>query len=360
MDALYLHVPHRLAHPSAFVAAACHEMELCAEPPFTDAPVRMLYVGGGRPSHLSPSALRTLVDACRQSFDASRLEEVTVELHPSDASAGVCEALRNLGITRLSIEGRSFVDAELQAVEMSYSAADLRQTLNHALETGFDSVSVDLMFGGPHQSLSTWKASLQRAVDLRVPHVTLHELDAGEGTPREDEVRADCFAFAMTFLRAKGYEQYELTHFARPGHHSRYQSHVYAHGNVLGLGPGAESFWWPERDSGTTAERWSNVTNVAAYVERLHDDEAPVARRETLDRPALAREYILLRLRTNDGLDLAVLENRYDCPLRRKKHDTLERLAAEGLIHHDPPHVRLTERGRLLTDAITQRLIHEG
>jgi len=340
------------------MTAVRREMEHYAEPPFTDAVIRTLYVGGGRPSRLPPSALRTLIEACRHTFDAAAFEEVTVEVHPADASPVVLDALRALGSTRLSI-GRSVVDTELQTEEASSPAEDLRQTVRLAQDTGFESVSVDLTFGGSEPSLSNWKSCLQRAVDLQLPHVTLHELDASEGAPHDDEVRADCFAFAMTFLRAKGYEQYELTHFARPGHRSQYQAHVYAHGNVLGLGPGAESFWWPDPDSDTTAARWSNVADVTAYVERLHDDRTPLARREPLDRPALAREYLLLRLRTNDGLDLTVLENRYDYPLRREKHDTLQRLAAEGLINDDASHVRLTARGRLLADAVTQRLIRD-
>jgi coproporphyrinogen III oxidase-like Fe-S oxidoreductase len=360
VTALYLHVPSQSVDAATFAAAVRHELEHYAKPPFTGAAVQTIYVGGGRASRLPPSALRTLLDACREALAASAVKETTLELHPSDASQEYLAALRRLGITRLSVEGRSFVDTELQGAGASHSTKDLRTVLRRVRATGFESVSVDLVFGGPNQSLSTWKTSLHRAVDQRVPHVTLHEGEAERPLRHGDDKEADHFAFAMTFLGAKGYEQYELTHFARPGHRSRYQEHVYAHGNVLGLGPGAESFWWPDRGSATTAERWSNVTDVATYVERLQNDETPVAQRETLDRPALAREYILLRLRTNEGLDLHVLDDRYDCSLRRGTRATLKRLGTEGLIQDTPTRIRLTARGRLLTDAITRRLIREA
>jgi oxygen-independent coproporphyrinogen-3 oxidase len=194
-------------------------------------------------------------------------------------------------------------------------------------------------------------------VALRVPHVTLHEETPPDDRDQND--RADRFAFAMQFLNAKGYAQYELTHFARPGHRSQYQEHVYAHGNVLGLGPGAESFWWAHRSDPSTAERWSNGTDVAAYVGHSRDGAGPVTHRTSLDQRALAQEYILLRLRTIDGLDLNLLDDRYNFPLRARRASTLERLADEGLIHDDPDHLRLTPRGRLLADAVTRELIRD-
>ncbi|MFB6099552.1 MAG: coproporphyrinogen-III oxidase family protein [Salinibacter sp.] len=361
MPALYLHVPvHRFPPPidaSTLTTALVREIEQHCPPPSTDRDHRTLYLGG-RPVRLLPSALRTLADTIRGHLGTAVLQEVTAERSPTDASSPNLDRLRDLGVTRLSIEGRSFADEELRATGAPHSAADLGRVLRRVRESGFQSTSVDLSFGGA-QSHATWKRSLQRAVDLRVPHLTLHEREH-TGGPDEERARADRFAFAMRFLDAKGYEQYELTHFARPGHRSCYQTHVYAHGNVLGIGPGAESFWWPDRSDPSTARRWSNVTDVAAYVDRLQNGEPPVVHQKDLDPTALAREYILLRLRTIAGLDLDVLEERYGVSLRDRRAATLDRLAAEGLIHDAPDRVRLTPRGRLLADAITQRLIRES
>lgn len=362
MAALYLHVPFRQSlspdDESAFTTAVIRETEHYARLPYTDASFRTLYLGGGRPSSLSESTLHALIEALRQRLPVETVEETTLELHPADASRSLLCALRDLGVTRLSIDARSFVDDELRATDAPHSAADLRRILHTARDAGFEHLSVDLALGDPKQSLSTWKTSLHRAVALRVPHVTLHERESTV-SPSDGEDHADCFAFAMTFLKAKGYEQYELTHFARPGHRSRYQTHVYAHGNVLGLGPGAESFWWTDRSDPSTARRWSNVSDAATYVQRLRNDASPIGQREDLDQTALAHEYILLRLRTSDGLDLNVLDDRHGVSLRDHRAATLDRLAADGLIHDDPDRVRLTSRGGRLADAVTRRLIRD-
>ena len=269
--------------------------------------------------------------------------EVTLELAPADATPAMLRELREIGVTRLSVSAASGRDVQWRAVD-------------RARDAGFDAVSVDLVFGGADSPLSRWKHTLYQAVDRALPHITLHE---AESPSADDEASADCFAFAMGFLRAKGYEQYELTHFARPGARSTYQEHVYAHGDVLGLGPGAESFWWPDRTAASTARRWSNVSDATTYVTRVREGASPVAHHEAFDWEALALEYILLRLRTSEGLDLAVLEDHYRCPLRDRRGDTLDRLMTNGLIHDDPARVRLTPRGRLLADAVTQRLIRK-
>ena len=374
MAGLYVQVPFRReprssdgasttvpgsAGESAFVEALSREADRYAQHPLTGAPISTLYVGSNRPSVLSPTLLDAIAGALRPVVDASEIPEATVELNPDNISLSCVNGLRQLGLTRVSVEALSLVPDDLRTVGAAPSIGDLPRTLRRVRRAGFETVSVDLSFGGTEHSLSHWKASLHRAVELRVPHIALHERDPSKVFEADQKERARRLGFAMRFLRAKGYEQYELTHFARPDHRSRHQENYYAHGNYLGLGPGAESFWWPDRTDPSTARRWSNVSAPAAYVDRLCSDTSLVAQRESLDCSALAREHMLLRLRTKAGLDLDVLRDRYGFPLRAHRASTLDRLAEEGLIHDDPDRVRLTDRGCLLADAITQRLIRE-
>lgn len=359
MAGLYVHIPshrnRRSTDRSAFVRALAREFDRSV-PHSIQESIRTVYVGG-RPSLRSLGPTDPIVDALRTTMDSDSIEEATVEITPPQVYPQHLNVLRQMGATRLSIEAISFVEDDLAAVDASYSVDELVGTIDRVWRRGFRSFSVDLHFGTPGQSLSNWKASLQRAVELRVPHIALHEFDPTDEPRVESEKRAECLAFAMTFLRAKGYERYELTHFARPRHRSRHQEHYYAHGNYLGLGPGAESFWWSDRSANTTALRWSNVDDTESYAECLTRGETPVAQRETVDRGALAREYVLLRLRTNEGLNLDVLDTQYGVDLSSRKSSTLQRLAEEGLIHDDPERVRLTHRGCLLADAITLRLL---
>jgi oxygen-independent coproporphyrinogen-3 oxidase len=194
-------------------------------------------------------------------------------------------------------------------------------------------------------------------VELRVPHLTLLEVPSPSNTEDTQEALADRLEFAMTFLQSEGYEQYELTHFAQPGHRSVHQEHYYAHGNQLGVGPSAESFWWTDRDRSAVGRRWTNVSDVARYADLLRQRYPPVAYRQTLDRRALAREYVLLHLRTDVGLDLAHLQEQYDLDLHAVKRVEIDSLRDHGLLTVENDTLRLTNRGRLLADGIAERLL---
>ncbi len=372
MAGLYIHVPfHRDPHVydeqyavpvdeadvSQFETALQRELLSYAQSYAEEEPITTAYVGGSRPSLLpvstAHSLLRTVVDV----FDASAFEEATAEVNPADATAGYLHRLRRLGFDRLSLDVLSFFPDDLQTLEAPHSAEDAVRALQQAREAGFETLSVDLLFGWTGQPLSHWKAVLRCAVEMNVPHLTIVEATAEEGPVVSDEARADRLEFAMTFLQSEGYDQYELTHFARPGHRSAHQEHYYAHGNYLGLGPTAESFWWVHREDGFAARRWSNVRDLDQYASLLDGRYPPVAFRRTLNRAELAHEYVLLRLRTSEGLDLDVLDRRYGVDLSSSRPDLLDRLQEENLIRVNEQILCLTNRGRLVADAIAKRLL---
>jgi oxygen-independent coproporphyrinogen-3 oxidase len=368
---LYIHVPyHKTSHRyddaytvdietadvSAFVDALQRELRSHARAYAQEEPVRTIYAGGGRPSLLSRRTVRSLLLTVVDVFDASSFEEATAELNPADATPAYLHALRRMGFDRLSLQGLSFFPEDLRAVGAPHSAEDVIRALRMAREAGFDDLSLDLCFGWPDQPLGHWRAVLQMAAEMDLPHLTISEVPSSTGPVAAEDARAHCLEFAMTFLQSKGYEQYELTHFARPGHRSVYQEQFYDHGNYLGLGPSAESFWWADR-SRTAARRWANVSDLDEYAALLEEGSSPVAFREALDRAALAEEYVLLRLRTLSGIDLDLLADRYGVNLRSEHGGLLDRLEEENRIHLEDGAVRLTNEGRLVADAITERLL---
>lgn len=371
MAGLYVHVPFRRAprphdegHTVAFSSAdlSAYETAVCRELTYyaceyaAEEPVTTVYVGGGRPSllplHTIQSILTTVVDV----FDASGFEEATTELNPADASPGYLRDLKHMGFDRLSIGVMSFFPEDLRATDAPHTADDAVRAIQLARETGFQNLSVDLLFGWAGQPMANWKAVLRQAVQMNLPHVTIMEVPATSAEEREGAL-AERLEFAITFLQSEGYEQYELTHFARPAHRSVHQETYYAHGNHLGIGPSAESFWWTDRASSPVARRWANVGNVEKYVQLLRQRYPPVAYRQTLEQTALAYEYILLRLRTNEGINLPLLDHQYGYDLEAQKSAELDRLQENGLIHREDRQVRLTNRGRLLADAVTKQLL---
>lgn len=358
-DEAYYVVTDR-THFSDFTAALSRELEYYVHQHTLEEPFTTVYVGGGRPSLLPLDAVHGLVRTGLDILDASAIEEATAEIHPADAHPRYLSGLRRLKFNRLSIEVLSFNDKDLSQVDAPHSAAEAKQGVVHAREAGFQELSVDLLFGWPTQSFSNWKATLQQAVALELPHLSLVEAPTEQNGHRAEVEQAKRLEYAMSFLRSEGYEQYELTHFALPNHRSVHQENYYTHGNHLGIGPGAQTFWWTHRTQNPLARRWSNVSDVQRYVDLLSNQYPPVSYRQTLDQTALAQEYVLLRLRTGEGLDLNVLENTYGYDLRAAEAPLLDRLGEEGLIHtNELEHIRLTQEGLLAADAITERLLPE-
>ncbi len=368
MAGLYVHVPFRRAARSTdesdyvvtdnpdvsqFETALCQELRYYAQDYADDEPMRTIYAGGGRPSLLPLSTVHAILTTLLDVFDASHFEEATAEINPADASLRYIHGLKRLGFDRLSLSVQSFFPDVLQALDAPHTAAEAIQTLKLAREANFETLSVDLLFGVPHQSLDTWEATLRQVVEMRVPHVTITEAPADEADT--EKKRAKQLKRAITLLQSEGYKQHELTHFAKPGHRSAHQKNYYEHGNYLGIGPSAESFWWPSRSD--RARRWTNVSDIERYADLLRQRYPPVSYRKTLAKTALAEEYILLRLRTRTGLDLNRLQTQYGLDLRAQKEEVLDRLIDENLIHDEEDTVRLTLQGRLVTDAITERLL---
>lgn len=367
MAGLYVHIPFRatpclyddspivLARPPhrSYLRAVQQEMAHYAQR--YAEPIRTVYFGGGRPSLLDLEALDTLLGAIRDHFAAADAEEVTLELNPADAAPQYLRGVRNLGVDRLSLDVMSFYAEDLSALQAPHSAVQAEAAIAAVHDAGFDRFSVDLLFGWAAQDPLHWKANLQKAVRLGAPHIAIQECTGDQLAEAPDAMRTDQYRFAVDFLTDHEYEHYEISHFARPGQRGLHNQRHWDHTNYLGLGPSAHSFWWDD----LPAHRWSNVRNLARYEALLRQRHRPTAQQTPLDLPALADEYVLLRLRTRDGLDLDTLRTRYGVDLQTRSAHLLERLVRDDYL--EPLHdrrVRLTERGMLLCDTVTQQLLH--
>ncbi len=390
MAGLYLHIPfcaRRCTYcdfyfvagdkaPAGFVEAALVEIDALGAQFGAAEPVETIYVGGGTPSRLPVSDLARLLDRLRTRFRADVLAELTVEVNPDDATPEYLRGLRGLGVTRLSVGIQSFFDDDLAWMNRAHDAAAARRVVDDVRAAGFESFSIDLIFGLPHQAFETWAANLERAVALDVPHISAYALTvepktalgravaASRETVPDDEVTAERFRWTMAYLRGHGYEHYEISSYARPGQRAVHNSRYWTHANYLGIGPSAHSFWWPRglgrSPVGRGARRWHTVPHLGRY-EAIARTGASVREDETaLTLTDLANEYVLLRLRTSDGLDLGHLEEAYGADLVTERVDEIAWLEAEGLTTLRGGVLRLTDEGKLVADAITERLMLEA
>ena len=383
MAGLYLHVPFcsqrcvycdfyfvttRTSH-APFVQALRTELDYYASKYGRREPIETIYFGGGTPSLLALDDVAQILQAIYDGYDTSAVEETTFEVNPEDAGLDYLRGLRGLGVDRLSIGVQSFFADDLHFMNRSHTAEEAEAVVGRAREAGFDNFSVDLIFGLPEQPEEYWAANLQKVIRLDVPHLSTYSLTIEEKTPlakqvqrgivvpAPDEAMEARYAFTMDYLQRHGYEHYEISSFARPGRRARHNGLYWRHANYLGFGPSAHSFW----KGGLTASsalRWSNVRNLKRYEALLAGRQAPLEAKERLDLDDLANEHLLLALRTSDGIDLAHLETRYGVDLLFEKPDELAELEREGFI--EPirgGRVRLTRRGKLLCDVVTERLL---
>jgi oxygen-independent coproporphyrinogen-3 oxidase len=328
--------------------------------------VDTVYFGGGTPSLLSPGQVDSILDVIRAGYRLDQHAEVTLEVNPGTVDLPALEALRRVGINRLSIGVQSFDDGELQFLGRIHSAADARACIVAARKSGFDDLSLDCIYSLPGQTPETWRRTLGEAVGFAPEHLSAYSLIVEEDTPlfrwvqegrivpNSDGAEARLYELTMEFLEAHGYEQYEVSNYARPGFRSRHNSRYWHHENYLGFGPAAHSFWL---NNGTTpAQRWSNSADVAAYCDLLLRGESPISKTETLSERDLINERIFLGLRS-DGLDLDVVHEDLGYSLSPRQEDTVRGLVQEGHAVLEGRRLRLTLRGYVICDEICARLL---
>jgi len=321
--------------------------------------VDTVFFGGGTPSLLKPAELARLLDAVRMSFCLDERAEITVETNPGTVSADTLRAYRACGVNRLSIGIQSFDPEELRFLDRIHDPAQAGACVRAAREAGFGNISVDLIFALPGQSLPTWEKTLASAVALGPEHVSAYSLIVESNTPlfrlveegtvipagRDEE--AALYEFTMEFLRGAGYEQYEVSNFARPGFRCRHNANYWSHGGYLGFGPSAHSFLPVE--GGRAGRGWWNVGNLINYLERIERGSSAAAGEERLSADQLRNERVFLGLR-GSGIAVSELPERAGAAVVRD-------LAAHGLAVVEGGMLSLTPRGYLICDEISTKLM---
>jgi oxygen-independent coproporphyrinogen-3 oxidase len=324
-----------------------------------------VFFGGGTPSLLQGKQLGKVLSHLRSHFDVLPDAEVTLETNPGTVDAGMLRAFRDLGVNRLSIGIQSFHEDELRFLSRIHDSGDAVRCYDDARAAGFDNISLDLIYSLPGQTQDRWEANLRRAVGLGPDHLSAYSLIVEEHTPlsrmvqaklvspNPSEAEAAMYEFTMEFLEASGYEHYEVSNYARPGRRSRHNSAYWSHEDYLGFGPSAHSFWKPA--GAPAGRRWWNIANVRTYCERLVAGKLPVASEESVGGKELINERIFLGLRS-DGLNLPKAERDFRFEFHARQRELIGALVRDNLAVLQDGLLRLTPRGYLLCDEISERL----
>ncbi len=322
--------------------------------------VTSIAFGGGTPGEVPAEDIAAVVAAIRHALPVTPDAEISLEANPGTADGAHFEGLRAAGVTRLSLGAQSFNAVELRFLDRIHSPEAITAAFNAARAAGFSSVSLDLIDGLPGQSLAGWESNLEQALSLSPGHLSLYALTIEPGTPLaarvgrggvkppDPDVVADMYEWSAARLAGAGFEHYEISNWARPGHRSRHNQVYWTDGDYLGIGAGAHGY--------VDGSRFENVAHPRAYIESVTREGRAIA---STYRPegAMARsDWLTARLRSLDGFDPAEFAARFGESLDAAAGPPLEAAIAAGLMERTP-RVRLTERGCLLHGEIAARIL---
>jgi putative oxygen-independent coproporphyrinogen III oxidase len=340
----------------AFVEALRSEIDAAAER-YAGASADTAHFGGGTPSLLDPRTIAGIVAALRRSFGLPAGSEIALEANPEDLTPERCAAYVAAGIGRIAVGVQAMEDAALRRLRRPHDARGAALALQAARGAGFASVAADLILGLPGQSTAQALDGVRQVVDLGVDHLSLYLLEIhertrlgraialGRETPPPQDETADLWERAVDLLAARGFAQYEISNFARPGHRSRHNMKYWTDEDYLGFGPAAHSY--------VGGARFSNPPDLAAYIAARGRMEP---RREPDSPEARGREALYAGLRLVEGVDLAALRRRHGGATPGPDDPRLRDLAAAGFMTLDGTRLALTRRGRLVSNEVLERL----
>lgn len=335
---------------------------------------RTIFFGGGTPSLLTSAQVDLLLGAAREAFAVDADAEVTMEANPGALEYERLDEVRAAGVNRLSMGAQSFDPALLRWMGRIHSPEEIETAFRAARAAGFDNVNLDFIFALPGQTQAVWEDTLERALALGPDHLSLYNLIVEEGTPLygwvargkvrevDEDTAADMYEHAERRLEAAGYEHYEISNWARPGHACQHNLTYWRNLAWLGLGAGGSSFYAHHRFTNARPIR-DYIARIAASTQALDRSALPagaIVEDESIEGELEMAETAMLALRLTEGLSLADFAARYGQEFWPTFAPRLDDVRPLGLLEEAGGRVRLSERGRMLGNEVFARLLPDG
>jgi oxygen-independent coproporphyrinogen-3 oxidase len=322
--------------------------------------INTIYFGGGTPSLLSEKEVFDILDVIYKKYNVSNNAEITLECNPDDLSNEKLKELKRLEINRLSIGLQSFNDEELLWMNRIHTAKESEESVKRAQDKGFENITIDLIYGSKFSSLNNWKKTLDKAINLQVPHISSYNLTIEEKTKLgydfktkkeiaiDDEKSAELFLEMIDRLEKNNFIQYEISNFGKEGFFSNHNSNYWKGEQYIGFGPSAHSFDGISR-------QW-NISNNNQYIKLISEQSNQYFEKEILTETERFNEYILTSLRTIWGIDINYLKSNFNADYVKTFLIQIENyINKETIILKDSTYT-LTEKGKLLADRIASEL----
>lgn len=371
MSGIYIHIPFCAkkcsycdfhfsttfaTYRTRMVKALAHEIVLRKQEG-RNQQLETIYFGGGTPSILSVEELELLLQTMKETFSINPLAEITLECNPDDCTTEKLTAWKNLGVNRLSIGIQTFEPKQLAWMNRTHDANDGLAAVNRAIATGFEHLTVDLMYGLPDMSLEEWEQQINQVASLNIQHISAYCLTIEERTPLaawvkkgmihpvDADLQSEQFESLIACLSSYGFEQYEISNFARNASYSKHNSSYWKGKTYIAIGPSAHGY--------DGVSRYWNCANNQEYMRNIEQNVLPETK-EQLSNQDRFNELLLIGLRTVWGVDKSEL---FQCLEPSSEWFTIlnKYLNAEQVLETST-HYQLTQKGKLLADAIASDL----
>ena len=357
----FISLPYDRALASRYDHAVLREIESLPEAKANCLDVDSIYFGGGTPSILAEEHILGILQACRCIFRVQDDCEISLEANPGTISKTKIAAYRSGGIRRISMGAQTFSDRELSAIGRTHSSTMAFDSLRRLREGGFENINLDLMLGLPYQTRASWKHNLETVAGLGIPHVSVYMLDLDDPCPLqtrveegtvflpEDDLVSDLYLETIEFLASCGYQQYEISNFARPGYACLHNLKYWKREPVYSFGLGSHSF------DGNM--RWANTSQMDDYLAAVEAGQDPRVWQESVNAENALQETLFLGLRLTEGVDWKGLQNSYGAESLSTYEGALEDWLQQGLAQKTGDVVRLTASGMLLSNEVFQQFV---
>jgi len=322
--------------------------------------IETIYLGGGTPSQLTQEELEEIFSSLYNIYKVKENAEITLEANPDDLTPEYVHMIRQLPINRISMGIQTFQEDTLKLLHRRHTAQQAIEAFQRCRETGFQNISIDLMYGLPGETLDTWKQDLQQAIALRPEHISAYHLIYEEGTAlwklrekqqvkeADEDLSVTLFRTLINELTHAGYEHYEISNFCLPGLHSRHNSSYWIGKKYLGCGPSAHSF-------NGISRQW-NIASLDKYIHAIQQGELD-NEIEELDIYTQYNDFVITSIRTCWGMSLSHLRSTYGEELYRYCLRMAKPHLEQGVLEMKEDTIKLTREGIFISDGIMSDLL---
>jgi oxygen-independent coproporphyrinogen-3 oxidase len=372
--ALYVHIPfceHKCIYcdfysvitkdnVDSFLAALKKEINYYSELHSQNRLITSIYFGGGTPSLMSPDYILQIIDLIKNRFDVSEDAEITLETNPGTIEQKRMKGFKEIGINRVSIGIQSFDESELKFLTRIHDKNTAINTVYKAAESGFESISIDLIFNLPKQTKEIWLENLNIAISLPISHISTYSLILERGTIlnkmvldgkvklQDDDYDADLYESTINYITGKGFNQYEVSNFAKNGYECQHNNSYWHYKDYFGFGTSAHSF--------INGKRYWNYSSLKKYISEIELNNVAVAGYEEIDNEQKLNEYVMLALRSN-GINLSEFVKLFGDEWLNSKKNYFNELENGRFLSQQKGTIKLTKSGYAVCDEIIKNLL---